>query len=382
VSKQKNISDESQGREVPSTQDVVISDRRDLSEATPLPVPDKVQVEEKKVVEERGTLEKTHADKDIAQTHSKTLVPMADAVVPTATTEDSVEKAEEESGFWGSIASFFGSDDEEVHERSDSDTAGKESEAGAAAPPVTVSSATHTGKDDLAPDAGVLAMIEQIEGPAPEPEEVEVVEQETVSVADVESEPEATVPTDGELKPESPSVETEHGAVVENKAVAGNKEAPGPAAGSTVGAMIAQIEADQVEESTSSPVDTVYTVETPEQAQAKRRLLIDRLLDVGRCVACDLAGADLAGEKLDEADLERTNLAGANLEGVDLSESNLKGVDFSGANLKRADLRDADLYLADFSGADLTGAKLKGALIDMADFSNARGAVLEGTVNE
>jgi len=389
VSEQKYISDESQGKDISYTQDVVISDRRDLSETTPAAVPDKVQVEEKVISE------KTDAEEGIAKTHAKTLVPMADAVVPNSATKESAGKVEEESGVWGSIVSFFGSDSDDAQEQVENDTPGKETGNGVVLPPATETPAVHTGKDELAPDATVLTMIEQIEGPAPEPEKVEVVEQESVSTADVGVEPEGGIPSESKLVPESPSAKTGQSSTVEEKTVVAKTEAVSvveqpdsaekgtaePAADSSVGAMIDQIESDQVEEPIS-PVGSVYTVETPEQAQVKRRLIIDRLLDVGRCVACNLAGADLAGEKLDEADLERANLAGADLEGVDLSEANLKGVDFSGANLKRADLRDSDLYLADFSGADLTGARFEGALIDMADFSNARGAKLEGAINE
>lgn len=135
-----------------------------------------------------------------------------------------------------------------------------------------------------------------------------------------------------------------------------------------------------VEEVLPPPTETgqEYTVATPEEVQARQQQLIDKLLDTKRCFECNLAGADLSGENLDESDLERANLSGANLEGIDLNESNLKGAVFSGANLRNADLRKADLYLADFSDADLTGAKFDKALIDSTDFTGAMGMDLEG----
>lgn len=124
----------------------------------------------------------------------------------------------------------------------------------------------------------------------------------------------------------------------------------------------------------------MYTVETPETAEAKQQVLIDRLLDDDRCVECDLAGVDLSGKRLKEVDLERANLQGADLEGVNLSGANLKGANLSGANLKNADLSGADLYRANLSGADLSGADFSETLIDSADFSGAAGVSLTGAV--
>ena len=390
VSEQKYVSDETKGKAVPYTQDVVVSERQDLDKVTPPPVSDS------RVQKTNVSAQKDMSVETPSSVHSKAVVATADADVPDSASEESVAEPEEESTVWGSIVSFFGGDSDDTADQAEAETA--EEQAGdVEVHPDTTSTSARTGKDELASDAGVLSMIEQIEGPPPEPEKSEETKQEIVVQTVVVAESGAEVQSGGDSQSEDLAVETVSEAVVEEKPVAvkaddvepvveqsdavTTKIEGAPAADSSVSSMVAQIEADQVEASVDSGA-SVYTVETPEQAQAKRRLIIDRLLDVGSCVACDLAGVDLSGKTLDEADLERANLAGANLEGVDLSESNLKGVNFSGANLKRADLRASDLYLADFSGADLTGAKLEGALIDMADFSTARGANLEGTVNE
>ena len=422
VSEKKLIGDESRGKSVPYTQEVVIADRRDLGDAPP--VAPQVQQEEP-AVEPDMTTGSTAAP-------SKRLVPMADAVVHTpepespadveeitkpvlaadepaaeivddtdlwgtvtsffsgssADVEDEAEvvtsvdqestaqvvdqpvdeivvteeaqpepvqeigseEKVDDSGFWGSVTSIFSSDDaKEPGQEQVEKTAEEATAQPSQADEVAADTAVQTGKDELAPDAGVMAMIEQIEGPSPGSEEA--------TVTDV---PGQTAATDTEEV---------------------GSEGAEPAAGATVGDIVSQIEADQVPEAAPAG-DMVYGVETPKQAKAKKQMYIDRLLDEDRCVDCDLAGVDLSGKNLDEVDLERANLQGANLEGIDLSEANLKGVNFSGANLKNADLREADLYLADFTGADLTGAKLEGALIDSADFTDATGANLDTVIKE
>ena len=411
VAEQKYVADESRSKNVPYTQDVVVGDRRDLGETTPPAVPGNLQVKQEEAIEPPDTGESS------AIANSKMLVPMADAVVHTSGPEkpadvqmkteavpaadESVPEAGDDTGIWGSIVSFFGGDSEDSGDQAEEDATvtGQESAEGAAegvatgVDEVVTDTSTRTGKDELAPDAGVRAMIEQIEGPPPEPEKVEIVEQDTGARGEV-----TAGPPDAEVKPgEGIIAETEQVSAVEEEAVVEvtdrtaegdaaktgmeSSAADGPAAGASVSSMIVQIEADQLVEPIA-PGDTVYTVETPEQAKAKRQMIIDRLLDEERCVACDLAGVDLSGKNLDEVDLERANLQGANLAGIDLSEANLKGVNFSGANLRDADLREADLYLADFTGANLTGAKFEGALIDSANFTDAKGANLKGAVKD
>ena len=124
---------------------------------------------------------------------------------------------------------------------------------------------------------------------------------------------------------------------------------------------------------------TPDTPDTVEQTLAKN---LERLRKTNRCVECNLAGADLAKEDLEEAHLERANLSGANLRKADLEKANLKAANLSGANLTDADLEEADLYKANLTGADLTDANLEDASLDGADLTNAilEGANLEGVI--
>ncbi len=482
VTEKKHVADESSSKNVPYTQEVVIDDRRDLSDS-PLAAPSEVQLQQNKTV--------AAADAAAVEPEppSKTLVPMADAVVHAPASEttaasgeigeqveppvETVSEAEEDGGLWGSVTSFFGAGSSdgndqpeaasaampETEEQGDTPVAEKavvqeaqpepepepvavESRAGevdAAAPAVETAEGTATDDTgfwgsvtsifssdsdkkveevsteraveqvpapadeviadaasepgaELASDSEVMNMIEQIEGPAPEPVPAAAADTTVSEVAVAGGEEAAVQGEEMVVEPaaDNASVEAEASAAGDSseKAVAAGAESGRqdadtvePAAGSTVSDMISQIEADQ--ELEPVPADTVvYGVETPEQARAKQQMYIDRLLDDDRCVACDLAGVDLAGKNLGGVDLERANLQGANLEGVDLGEANLKGVNFSGANLKDADLREADLYRADFTGADLTGARFEAALIDSAVFTDAAGANLEGAIKD
>ncbi len=290
-------------------------------------------------------------------------VPVAEPSADERKQDVASEEKEDDSGFWSSVTSIFTSSDDEKEvgqEPVEKDAV----EVTTQVDEVVADIPVRTGKDELPPDADVRTMIEQIEGVVPEPE-IEAVQQEVISVVE-----EAAV---AEVSDQTAAVDAEKTGLESGGAAE-------PAAGSTVSDMIEQIEADQVPDAPQA--DMVYSVQTPEQAMVKQQMIIDRLLDEDRCVACDLAGVDLSGKNLDEVDLERANLQGANLEGIDLNEANLKGVNFSGANLKDADLREADLYLADFTGADLTGAKFEGALVDSADFTDAKGVNLEGAIKE
>lgn len=62
------------------------------------------------------------------------------------------------------------------------------------------------------------------------------------------------------------------------------------------------------------------------------------------------------------------NLAGAKLEGANLKGKKLIGVNFTKADLEEADLSCTDLSNANFQGADLEEANLKGAKITGANF--------------
>lgn len=111
---------------------------------------------------------------------------------------------------------------------------------------------------------------------------------------------------------------------------------------------------------------------------------------------CDLRKADLAGARLERAnlmraDLEGADLVGANLEGANLAEANLEDAYLVGTNLRAAvltearlegayliqvNLERADLTWAHLEGADLVGADLRGtdltrACLREADFVGA-----------
>ncbi len=177
--------------------------------------------------------------------------------------------------------------------------------------------------------------------------------------------------TEESVAAEDATMQTQPPAPQEAVEAVGEENVEDAASGESVSAMVAGIEKETQPE---PPGDSLmYTVETPQQAEAKQQALIELLLDDDRCVECDLSGVDLSGKRLKAVDLERANLQGANLEDVNLSEANLKAANLSGANLRDADLSEADLYRADLSGADLTGADLTETLVDLADFTGAIG---------
>jgi uncharacterized protein YjbI with pentapeptide repeats len=74
-----------------------------------------------------------------------------------------------------------------------------------------------------------------------------------------------------------------------------------------------------------------------------------------------MAGADLAGARLDEA----------RLGGAQLAQARLAGATFTSARLDGADLSGAELSGANFLLASLQGANLSGARLQMADFGSA-----------
>ena len=323
---------------------------------------------------------------------AKTVVPMADAVVPPdasvnqqlpveqATREPvtpavdmaaevkqpavPVVKKEDQGGLWGAITSFFKSSDDDRTVLKDSkkkaDDVKKIRDDSVAA--------ARTGKDTLAKNAGVRKMIEQIEGPPPESEVTEVQKSAPVQEVSAPVREEKLVAPVSSTVSEVKKEETEQPVREPVKSVAKMEKVP----------------AQEITEKTADQktAGLVYDVETPAQAMRNHQKTLERLFDEERCVGCDLAGVDLSGKDLSKMDLERVNLQGANLEDADLDEANLKGALLNGANLKAADLREADLYLADFSGADLTGARLEGALVDSADFTNAKGVNLAGAVRD
>jgi hypothetical protein len=96
----------------------------------------------------------------------------------------------------------------------------------------------------------------------------------------------------------------------------------------------------------------------------------------------NLAGADLRGAQLGGADLAYTSLAGAKLWSAHLNQAAMMGANLRNADVSRADLtnanltyavlKGADLSGANLAGADLTNADLQGAKIDGADFTAAK----------
>jgi len=87
---------------------------------------------------------------------------------------------------------------------------------------------------------------------------------------------------------------------------------------------------------------------------------ITSVLNVDKCVGCDLSDVDLSN---------------ADLRGVDLSDSILNSAilvdaDLSGADLSGADLRNADLSRANLKGANLTSTNLSNAILINADLSD------------
>ena len=109
-----------------------------------------------------------------------------------------------------------------------------------------------------------------------------------------------------------------------------------------------------------------------------------------------LAGADLAGRKLSEANLSGADLSDANLSAAlliraDLSNARIRGAnlsdaDLSGVRMNRAILTDTDLENARMTdirarGADFHRANLSGAILKGADLTDASmdGASMTGT---
>ncbi len=60
---------------------------------------------------------------------------------------------------------------------------------------------------------------------------------------------------------------------------------------------------------------------------------LEKLEETGRCIECDLFGAELIGANLTEVDLSGADLNRASLIGADLSGAKLSGADLAGADL-------------------------------------------------
>lgn len=88
-------------------------------------------------------------------------------------------------------------------------------------------------------------------------------------------------------------------------------------------------------------------------------------------VAANLQGADLTAADLDRTRLAAANLSRAALDRAKLRKASLAGAILSEATLAGADLSQADLRDADLRRADLTDAVLRGSQIMGADLSHA-----------
>ena len=90
---------------------------------------------------------------------------------------------------------------------------------------------------------------------------------------------------------------------------------------------------------------------------------------------CNLSGADLTNAQLAGANLKGANfndatLVGTNLAGANLADANFNSADLTGANLSGADLSRANLNSADLTRANLTGALTTGANFNAVTWSN------------
>jgi uncharacterized protein YjbI with pentapeptide repeats len=109
-----------------------------------------------------------------------------------------------------------------------------------------------------------------------------------------------------------------------------------------------------------------------------KRLVADNTMGEGSRPAytVDLAGRNLAGAYLTNADLRQVNAEEANLINADLGGAWLQGslllaTQLQGANLHGAQLQGASLYGAQLQGADLQRAQLQGADLQSAQLQGA-----------
>lgn len=104
---------------------------------------------------------------------------------------------------------------------------------------------------------------------------------------------------------------------------------------------------------------------------------IDTVLLTGRCVGCNLAGADFSGSTLGPVDLTNADLTNANMSHTSCSGALFINANLSGATLNSfsfldgADFSGANLTGADFSTSDLNNTKFTGATLTNANFASA-----------
>ncbi len=98
---------------------------------------------------------------------------------------------------------------------------------------------------------------------------------------------------------------------------------------------------------------------------------IGKIKELGECIPCNLAKADLKGVDFSGVNLDEATFENANCTDMNLTRAYLDHAVFRGANLTNAMLKKADMEKCDFTGADLTNASLAGAKLAHADFTNA-----------
>jgi len=107
----------------------------------------------------------------------------------------------------------------------------------------------------------------------------------------------------------------------------------------------------------------VAVLAVPFQSLRAESLEHVRLLrETGKCPACDLSAAKLAGLVRPAADLRNADLSRANLYKARLNDADLGGADLTRANLTGATLTGANLTGANLAGTDLSGANLRGSI--------------------
>ena len=85
-----------------------------------------------------------------------------------------------------------------------------------------------------------------------------------------------------------------------------------------------------------------------------------------------LRGANLAGARLADADMNGTDLQRANLSGADLTHASVDRARLSGADLSRAKLVQLNGYRSNMTGAILVGADLARANFSKASLQGTR----------
>jgi uncharacterized protein YjbI with pentapeptide repeats len=95
---------------------------------------------------------------------------------------------------------------------------------------------------------------------------------------------------------------------------------------------------------------------------------LDDFLDKGRCVRCDLSGADFTG-----LDLSGSNFVRSNLDGANFTDAICIGCNFNRTSNVNALFTGADLTDSNFNRSDVTGADFTDAVVDGVNFNRSTG---------